>query len=83
MIERSQAGRYKRCFACGRKTGKNPRVADTHEDQSVFVGSECYKLIRAAGDEGYQPPLGGPRLWLLTPERQAYFIAKFGKAAVS
>lgn len=52
------------CFACDRKLGKNPKMADTRDGQTVFVGTECFKLIEQAGDEGYQPPTGGPRLWL-------------------
>jgi hypothetical protein len=65
-----------RCFACNRKLGKTPRMVDTHEDQLVQVGSECVKLIEAAGEAGYQPPKGGPRLYLLTPERIEYFKSK-------
>lgn len=66
----------KKCFACDRKLGRNPRRADTREDQWVFVGSECYKLIRVAGEAGWQPPLGGPRLYVLTRERINYFVKK-------
>ncbi len=54
----------KNCFACGKKLGKNPCVVDTRDSQFVFVGSECYKEIKRAGETGYQPPLGGPRLWV-------------------
>ena len=50
-----------KCFACGRKLGKNPFVAVTEDEaQAVYVGSECYKLI---GPDGYQPPQGGPKLY--------------------
>lgn len=50
-----------KCFACNRKLGKNPQVAITEDvAQLVYVGSECFKLI---GPAGYQPPLGGPRLY--------------------
>lgn len=66
----------KRCFACGRKTGRNPRRADTRDDQVVLIGSECYKLIRAAGEAGWQPPMGGPRLYPLTRERIDYYCKK-------
>lgn len=53
-----------RCFACDRKIGKRgPCDADTRDDQIVYVGEECAKKIRAAGDAGYQPPLGGPKLY--------------------
>lgn len=59
-----------KCFACDRKLGKNPRLVDTRDCQTVYVGSECYKLIKASGEVGYQPSKGGPRLWLINPENQ-------------
>lgn len=50
-----------KCFACDRKLGKNPNVAVTCDvAQVVQVGTECFKRI---GPEGYQPPLGGPKLY--------------------
>lgn len=50
-----------KCFACGRKVGKNPYQAVTCDvAQVVSVGSECYKMIDA---EGWQPPKGGPKLY--------------------
>lgn len=55
-----------RCFACDRRLGRNPALIDTRDGQTAFVGSECFKLIRAAGDAGWQPPKGGPRLYLLS-----------------
>lgn len=54
-----------KCFACDKPLGKSPALVDTRDAQTVYVGSECFKKIRAAGDSGYQPPLGGPRLYLL------------------
>lgn len=54
-----------RCFACGRKLGKNPALIDTRDGQTAFVGSECYKFIARAGEIGWQPPRGGPRLYLI------------------
>lgn len=58
-----------KCFACGKafRDGKK-LLADTREDQKVFVGSACMKKIIRAGEAGYQPPLGGPRLY---PVRQS------------
>jgi len=53
----------RKCFACDRKLGRNPCLADTRDAQIVYVGSECFKLIKAAGEAGYQPPKGGPRLY--------------------
>lgn len=59
----------RRCFACDRKLGRNPAVADTRDDQLVLVGSECAKKIYAKnlphGEEGWQPPKGGPKLYPL------------------
>lgn len=52
-----------RCFACA-KPLKNAEIADTRDGQIVFVGSDCFQKIRASGQDGYQPPLGGPRLWM-------------------
>ena len=52
------------CFACGKRLSDNPYLADTRDDQIVYIGSECYKRVRIAGEAGYQPPLGGPRLYL-------------------
>jgi hypothetical protein len=63
----------KRCFACGKKLGKNPARVDTMEDQFPFVWTECLKLIIKAGTEGYQPPQGGPKLYRLQGERLEYF----------
>lgn len=55
-----------RCFACGRVIHrKEPYQVDTRDAQIVFVGPECFRLVIAAGDLGYQPPKGGPRLFPL------------------
>lgn len=64
-----------RCFACDRKLGKNPATVTTGETFTdsdgvtrqyvLVVGSECFKKIQAAGYPGWQPPTGGPRLYLL------------------
>lgn len=53
------------CFACGRPLNGLPLRADTRDDQVVYVGPDCFRKIQSAGPNGYQPPLGGPRLWLL------------------
>jgi hypothetical protein len=52
--------KYKRCFACDKRLGQNPRHAVTSDGQVVAVGSECYKQI---GTDGWQPPKGGPVLF--------------------
>ena len=51
------------CFACGRKLpkAKAPKEAFTADGQMVWVGPDCARLIARIG--GYQPPLGGPRLF--------------------
>jgi hypothetical protein len=54
-----------RCFACNKRLGKNPALVDTRDGQFVFVGSECFRLIKKAGESGYQPAMGGPRLYTL------------------
>lgn len=55
-----------RCFACGRLIRRRePLRVDTRDDQTVFVGSDCYRMVMDAGEAGYQPPLGGPRLFPL------------------
>jgi hypothetical protein len=35
----------------------------TADGQEVRVGSDCAKKIIRAGLSGYQPPLGGPKLY--------------------
>jgi hypothetical protein len=56
------------CFACGKPFGaKQPKEVFTSDPQMQHVGPECFRKIRAAGNEGYQPPLGGPRLWASRP----------------
>lgn len=67
-MARNQAA--KRCFSCDRILGATPKLVDTRDGQTVYVGVECYKLVKAAGKKGYQPPQGGPILWLL-PEGAA------------
>ena len=62
-METKGANKTEKCFACGRRLGKYPLLVDTRDAQTVYVGSECGKLIVAAGDAGYQPPTGGPRLY--------------------
>lgn len=54
-----------KCFACDKRLGKNPTLVDTRDGQHVYVGSECFSRICTAGAVGYQPPKGGPRLWLM------------------
>lgn len=60
-----------KCFACDRAfvDGERVYVADTRDDQIVQVGSTCLKKIKKSGDEGWQPPKGGPRLYMPEDER--------------
>lgn len=53
------------CFACGRSL-KNvfQFPCKTSDGQRVVVGPECYKNVKTAGKEGWQPPKGGPKLFL-------------------
>jgi hypothetical protein len=63
-----------RCFACDRKLGKNPALVRCADEQTVYVGRECFKLVKAAGTDGYLPPNGGPRLYLMdTPGLKQYW----------
>ena len=55
-----------RCYACDKPSEDN-QLVDTRDGQTVFVGPVCYSKIKKAGERGYQPPLGGPRLWLIVP----------------
>lgn len=69
MLKRYPAGPDERCFACGRRLGKTPLLVDTRDGQEVFVGRECGKLVLAAGDDGWLPPKGGPRLFPIPADR--------------
>lgn len=60
-----------KCFACDRKLLSRRFKADTRDGQIVDVGPDCYKLIKATGEQGYQPPLGGPRLYPYDNRREA------------
>lgn len=54
------------CYACGRPMlGTGSRVL-TEDDghQRQYVGPDCYQHVVDAGELGYQPPKGGPRLFV-------------------
>ena len=64
-----------RCFACNKKLDRSPTIVDTRDGQFVWVGPDCFKMIRKAGEAGYQPPirgsenvLNGPRLYTVRNE---------------
>ena len=53
-----------KCFCCDKKlTGKKKYLVTTRDEQTVYVGPECFKKIQKNGNNGYQPPLGGPKLY--------------------
>jgi len=52
-----------KCFACGRTLKGRRFLIDTRDSQTAFVGPDCFGHVQAAGNEGYKPPLGGPRLY--------------------
>jgi len=63
-----------KCFACDKKlVVREWRIVDTRDGQTVYVGPDCLVKIKKAGESGYQPPKGGPRLypiktlWVKTP----------------
>ena len=54
-----------KCYACDRPLGNNPLLVDTRDGQTAYVGRECAKKIMQGGNQGWQPPKGGPRLYPL------------------
>ncbi len=58
-------GQDDKCFCCGKPfSGRVRHLADTGEDQVVFVGSDCARFIAAACNDGYRrPKQAGPALY--------------------
>lgn len=56
----------RRCFACDKfmRSYQND-VVITSDGQTVYAGPDCFKLIKKAKEHGYQPPKGGPKLYLI------------------
>jgi len=54
-----------KCFACDKPLPKSRTLVMTTDWQRVYVGPDCYRKVAKAGEDGYQPPLGGPRLLLI------------------
>lgn len=53
-----------KCFACDKRLNiKTQTLAWTLDGQSVSVGPDCYQHVKNGHTAGYQPPLGGPRLY--------------------
>lgn len=63
--------REPKCYACGKPIKHAGYPVDTLDEQVVDVGPECFRKIKAAGAAGYQPPLGGPRLFNERPAKPA------------
>ena len=55
------------CFACGKPITTKPYQVYTADPQMQYVGKRCFDKVKAAGKDGYQPSLGGPRLYLSAP----------------
>lgn len=53
-----------RCFACDRPVRQSPCEAVTIDGQTVRLGLDCFARVKASRETGYQPPGGGPRLYL-------------------
>jgi hypothetical protein len=58
-----------KCFACGKiLSGKTYVVITEDGGQLPWVGPDCYKQVKAAGDKGWVPTRqhgkSGPRLFL-------------------
>lgn len=54
-----------RCFACGKLLSLTAHLVACADEQTVYVGSDCFRAIERAAADGYQPPKGGPRLYAL------------------
>lgn len=70
MMEMSATQQHKvngdgRCFACARPLKNNNYLVGCKDEQTAFVGADCYRKIEKAGADGYQPLTGGPRLYLM------------------
>lgn len=57
-----------KCFACDKKLKGRGYLIDTRDNQTAVVGPGCFKKIRESGEAGYQPPLGGPRLYEISQQ---------------
>jgi hypothetical protein len=57
-----------RCYACG-KPFRDPNnrqdvFLPDDDHRTVLVGPECFRHVVRAAAVGYQPPRGGPRLFI-------------------
>ena len=69
-----------RCYACDKpiKTMQAVTLVMTSDDSPVWVGRDCARHIRQAGDTGYQPPKGGPVLFYVEECYCADYVAAKG-----
>lgn len=60
-----------KCFACDRPLRGRQReyLVRCADEQTVFIGSDCFRRVRETGPDGYQPPLGGPRLFEISQQQ--------------
>lgn len=66
------------CFLCGRIMRSTKFLVDTRDDQTVYVGGDCYKKVVAAGERGIKVPDGGQlRLY---PMKKATDVQPVGDA---
>lgn len=56
-----------RCYACGKAMRSRPNNVWTIDGQPQPVGRDCFKKVQSALGMGWQPPRGGPRLFLHPP----------------
>lgn len=59
-----------KCYACDRMLLTSiweKKPVFTEDGQKQFVGHNCYEKIKASGQNGFQPPIGGPRLFCSDP----------------
>jgi len=80
------AGYPERCFACDKRLSRpqivflEDRLSDLRQYE-VHVGPECFARVEAAGAAGYQPPKGGPRLYMFADDARIAHLARLGGAA--
>jgi hypothetical protein len=56
-----------KCYACDAHIYTRASRVWTSDGQEQYVGHDCYRRIFRADAAGYQPPLGGPRLYCENP----------------
>lgn len=64
------------CFACGRQIRRVSHALTSLDEQTVYVGPCCFAKAKNAGLTGYQPPKGGPRLYMSEAKMQLLLARK-------